>query len=262
MLIGGLLGLAQTASAVEADAWKGSRWQVVIEESTPTPLELSAAENESFRTRLLQLELLLKCSDVHPLGKKRAEVDCKADAVAMRATPRRPEPGAANNRSNQMVLDDLVSRLQGSVIRITVSRDGRVTTVDLPELSNGTRRESESREMLRRLVYDAVSGFSLEQPDELVEGAEWVEKNSALLRAPTEPATLGLSKTEHSVSLVDGAVVVQGQGSGTFTAPYVPWDFSYDGSFQTRGTSGTTTVTNPGFGGRAAPRRRGRTTGS
>jgi hypothetical protein len=221
-------GVAWATSPLD---WEGSRWLVEIEETTPTPLELSADDSVSFRTRALQLQVVLSCTDAKPFGKRRAEVDCRPEAVALRATPRRLTPGEAANPGNQQVLDDLVARLSSGVVRLTVTRDGRVPSVDLPELEARTRRDSESREVLRRLMFDLVSGFSLERPEDWATAEAWRERSSALLRAPTEPATLGMSKIDHVVAEVDGETVIQSRGAGTFTAPYVPWEYSYEGGF-------------------------------
>jgi hypothetical protein len=235
-------GAAAPVAGTPFEGWVGSRWHVSVEETTPTPLELSAEENVSFRTRALQMEVVFKCGEVRLMGKKRAEVDCKPEAMALRATPRRLEASEATNPGNQKVLDNIVKRLTSGVVRLTVSREGRVTTVDLPELSSDTRRESESREMLRRLMYDVVAGFSLERPEDWATAGGWREKTSALLRAPTEPATLGVSKLEHTVATVDGITVIQTEGSGTFTAPYVPWEYSYEGGFAKSGGTGASSV--------------------
>ena len=217
--------------------WEGSRWLIEIEETTPGPIELSAEDNKSFRTRAVQLQAVLACPTASRFGKKSAEIDCRVESIAIRATPRSTDPGEATNPDNLRVLVDMGARLQAGLLRITASTDGRITTVDLPNLQASNRRESESREVLRRLMFDAVSGFHLKRPDDWQTLGAWTEKNTALLRAPTEPASVGQSKTEHTVSTVDGITVIQSTGDGTFAAPYIPWEYSYDGQFAQHGTS-------------------------
>jgi hypothetical protein len=220
--------VAQAAPEATSSPWKGSRWFIEIEETTPSPIELSAEDNFSFRTRAVQVQAVLSCPKAEPLGKK-LEITCKIESLAWRSTPRTLQPDEALHPSNQPVLDSVVDRLQGTRVVFMLTPDGRVTTVDLPDVVANNRRESESREILRRVAYDLVAGFSLETPETLAAGSSWVEKNSALLRAPTEPALLGGTKTEHSLSQVEGVDVVQSTGSGSFTAPYIPWEFAYDG---------------------------------
>ena len=239
------LALAASAQSTPETAWPGSRWLVEIEETTPSPLELSAEENYSFRTRALQMQAVLACPKATPYGKL-VEVECRFESVALRATPRSLEPGEALNPHNQEVLTNMVGRLVGTRVVFETSADGRITSVDLPDVQAGNRRESESRETLRRLAFDVVSSFHLKRPDDWKSG--WTEKNSLLLRAPTSPASSGMSKIEHTVSNIDGATVLQSTGSGTFTAPYEPWEFGYDGKITTFGSAGTSSGKSGGVG--------------
>ncbi|MEQ1503576.1 MAG: hypothetical protein ABMB14_15165 [Myxococcota bacterium] len=236
---------AQAAEPVAG--WTGSRWMVEIEETTPSLVELSAAENFSFRTRALQIQAALNCPEVHPIGKNVSEVDCKVESLAIRATPRTLSPQEATNPANAKVLADVVARLERKRIVLTVNVDGRVSSVDLPDLEASNRRESESREVLRRLMFDLVAGFDLKRPEDWKAG--WIERNSPLLRAPTEPASIGLSKTHHTVSTVEGNTVVESTGSGSFTAPYIPAEFDYQGKFATQGKDAGSSVSRvPGQG--------------
>src|SRR5688572_20633481 len=120
----GWLVVAASAQSASDSGWPGSRWLIEIEETTPSPLELSAAENYSFRTRALQVQAVLVCPKVAPLGKGK-EVECTFEAVALRATPRTLDPGEALNPKNPEVLTDLVSRLVGTRVRFGTSVDGR-----------------------------------------------------------------------------------------------------------------------------------------
>lgn len=228
--------LAASAQSTPETAWPGSRWLVEIEETTPSPLELSAEENYSFRTRALQMQSVLACPKATPLGKN-LEVECRFESVALRATPRSLDPGEALNPHNPEVLTNMVGRLAGTRVVFVMSPDGRVVTVDLPDIEVGNRRESESRETLRCLAFDVVSSFHLKRPEDWKGG--WTEKNSLLLRAPTRPASSGMSKTEHSVSQIEGQTVIQSTGSGTFTSPYEPWEFNYNGKITSFGNTGT-----------------------
>lgn len=239
------LVLSAHAQSASDSGWPGSRWLVEIEETTPSPLELSAEENYSFRTRALQVQAVLACPKVNPLGKN-SEVECTFEAVALRATPRSLDPNEALNPHNPEVLTNMVARMVGTRLVFITSEDGRVTAVDLPDVEARNRRESESRETLRRLAFDMASSFHLKRPADWQAG--WTEKNSLLLRAPTQPSSTGMSKTRHAVDVIDGATVVQSTGSGTFTSPYIPWEYSYEGKITTFGSSGTSSVPRGGLG--------------
>jgi hypothetical protein len=229
------LAAAAPASTVDlTPQWAGSRWLLAVEETTPSPVELSAEENFSFRTRALQVEAVLECPTAQAAGKQ-IDVACTLGAVALRATPRTLARNEALNPGNQKVLESIVARLQGQSVLLRVTQDGRVLTVDLPGLPAGTRRESDSREILRRVVFDLVAGFHLRRPADWQGG--WQEKNTVLLRAPTQPGSSGLSQVTHSVVVVEGTTVVQAEGEGTFTSPYEPWEFSYAGRMSQRGSN-------------------------
>src|SRR5262245_47652820 len=199
---GRMFWLVPAAFAADpASIWAGSRWSLAIEETTPAPVELSAEENYSFPTRAIQVEAVMSCPSA-TAGAKQIEVSCTLDAIAVRATPRTLSPAEATNPANERVLDSIISRLQGTTVAIIVGHDGRLVDVDLPAITVRTRRESESRESLRRLVFDLVAGFHLRHPEDWTGG--WTEKNTALLRAPTQPASSGLSMMKNSVSQVNG----------------------------------------------------------
>ncbi len=203
------------------EAWSGSRWHVQVEETTPVPIELSAVQNLSFRTRAVQWDAVLACGGVTPIGKKSVEIDCAFEALAMHATPRSLD-GAAP--SDHEVLKDMVARLSSTTVRLGLTRDGRLVSVDLPLLEANNRRESESREVLRLLVSDLVAPFHLRRPEVL--GETWEEKGSELLRAPTQSVSMGTSRIDHTLTVQDGHRIVQSVGEGTFSTPFEPWQFS------------------------------------
>jgi hypothetical protein len=213
---------AEDVSRAIRDAWVGTRWHVEIEETTPSPLELAAVADASFQTRALQISGVFSCGTVIPHGKKSAEILCDVDDVAMRATPRSLDQTAELTAANDAVLADLVARLRDGVVHVRVTTDGQVQSVGLEGVPETNRRESEQHEVLRRLMYDVFAAFHLRRDDGWQKG--WTERNSALLRAPTQPAGIASTVMAHVVSTIDGSVVVQSTGQGTFTSPYEPWE--------------------------------------
>jgi hypothetical protein len=218
--------LAQAADWT--DAWRGSRWHVELEETLPRGVTFAAEANRAFRTRAFQLDAVLDCPEVVPSGKSSALVQCRFEAVSLRATVRGTASGELFSEADTAVLTDTVRRLQSTRIEITLSEDGKVTAVDLMDLKGTTRWESESRETLRRMAWDLVAGLSLKRPADWEQG--WTEKNTPLMRAPLEPGGMGLSRTAHQYSVVEGTRVVASGGEGSFTAPYVPWESSFAGN--------------------------------
>lgn len=200
------------------DSWQGSRWHVLVEETLPAPVELAAEENLSFRTRGLQWEAVLACGEVTPIGRRTAEVDCRFEGVSLRATPRRE----MSREVDQQVLVTLVDRLLGARVRLGLKRDAGVSTVDLLDVAATTRRESDGREQLRRMVSDLVAPLQLARPP----GAEaWQERNASLVRPPGQANSTGTSRVHHQIVEHDGQVLVESSGTGAFTSPFVSWEW-------------------------------------
>jgi hypothetical protein len=216
-----LLSVAARATDVTS-AWTGTRWHIEIEETTPAPLELAAIEDASFQTRAVQVSGVFSCPTVRTFGKAKAEVRCVVDDLAMRATPRTVDQPTTVTASNNAVLADLVQRMRGATVLVTVTDDGRVETVALEGVPDTNRRESEQAEVLRRLMFDVFAGFHLRRDAGWKAG--WSEKASQLLRAPTQPQGMGSTRMDHAVSAIEGSTVVQSSGKGTFTSVYEPWE--------------------------------------
>jgi hypothetical protein len=231
-----LLAGITAASADSLDALEGSRWLFEVEETTPVPVELNADFNKTFRTRALQMRAVVSCPTMNRFGKKKADLDCVFEDVALIATPRFTDPRPDLVEAHNAVLTDLVRTLTGTRVMITMHVDGRLLAVDLPDAQGGNRRQNEIRENLRRLAADIVAGLHL-QREETVQG-DWVERNSQLVHPPAVGISRGVSRLDHAVSVVEGQTVVQTSGDGTFTTPFVPQEFDYSGKV------GTTTSQN------------------
>lgn len=232
-----VMGASPAHAADWTDAWRGSRWHVQLEETLPRGLMIAAEANRAFRTRAYQLDAVLDCAEVLPQGKGAALVRCGFTQLSMRATVRGEASAHLFTETDTKVLEDTVRRLQSTRVDVTITDDGKVTAVDLPDLKGTTRWESESRETLRRMAWDLVAGFSLKRPDDWKSG--WVEKNTPLLRPPLEPGSMGLSKTTHQYAVVEGTPVVSSGGEGSFTSQYIPWESSFEGnSINTPGQGG------------------------
>ncbi|MCA9491205.1 MAG: hypothetical protein KC621_14845, partial [Myxococcales bacterium] len=198
-------------------SWRDSRWHVLVEQTLPAPVELAAEENLSFRTRALQWEAILACDEVTPLGRRSAEVDCRFEGVSLRATPRK----ASVRDLDEEVLTSVVDRLLAARVRLGLNRDAGVSTVDLLDVAATTRRESDGREQLRRLVSDLVAPLRLaREADEQA----WTERNTALVRPCGQANSTGTSRVHHQRIEHDGQILVESSGTGTFTTPFVPYE--------------------------------------
>ncbi len=222
------LGAAEAVAAGWTDAWQGSRWHIDLEETLPSGVMLAAEENRAFRTRALQMTAVVACPEVTPVGKNNAALGCTFEALSVRAMVRGATAGDSFVETDNRTVADVARRLSAGRVEVTVTQDGRVTAVDLPDLKGTTRWESESRETLRRMAWDLVAGWSLKRPDDWEQG--WIEKNTPILRAPLEPGGMGLSRTTHQFSVVEGRKVVVSGGEGSFTAAYVPWESAFAGN--------------------------------
>ncbi len=216
------LGLAGTAHATDFLAWEGTRWLLEVEETVPVPLELSAQRNLTFRTKGVQIRAVVGCHDIRLQGRKAASIGCRIEDIAFQATPRSVDEGSEEVwETSQQVLDDMVRRTQGKTLEFVLTNKGRVIRVDVPDIEANNEYERQSREVLRQLATDLASGWDLQHTNW---NGTWTGTQSMVMRVPSQPQGLAASEIVHRASPLDGELVVQTIGRGTFTTAFEPWE--------------------------------------
>jgi len=90
------------------------------------------------------------------------------------------------------------------------------------DLADPGRTDPLTLQAARAITVDLMAGFHLQRL-EVPEGAAWEEKNSMLMRPPTQPMPLGLTKLAHQPLQHEGKSVLQTTGGGRYTSPYLSW---------------------------------------
>ena len=203
--------------------WDDTRWFVETEIGLPYPLMLQREENLEIRATALQIRGVIRCNKQDRLGRKRYEVDCVLEDVALQAIPFRNDRSKKKLGDGQLVLDQLDAKLTGAALQLQVSDDGRVTNVDLEGIPKFNERVSDIHETLRQILSRLVVGFDmkLRKGNQLNEG-KWVEYDSALMTMPTPPsiaATQGSSMVVHYLNRYEGHVLVQSIGKSLIVMP-------------------------------------------
>ncbi|NCG19540.1 MAG: hypothetical protein GWP91_11085 [Rhodobacterales bacterium] len=213
---------ATVAQATDFTAWQGTRWLLEVEEAVPVPLELSAVQNLTFRTKGIQIRAVIDCNTVEVLNKKSATISCLIEDIAFQATPRSldGDPEQAWKHSHA-VLEDMVARTQGKTLEFTLNHKGKLLRVDVPDIEARNEYERTSREVIRQLATDLVSGWDLEHNS--WEGT-WPATQTWLMRVPNRPVGLSAGEIVHRATNVEGDIIVQTIGRGTFTTSYEPWE--------------------------------------
>jgi hypothetical protein len=229
MLTPGLivLLLGGPAAADEAALWQDTRWVLEAESIVPVPIRLAAVTNTELLTKATQLRAVVHCDEAEAHGKKSTVVRCKFESVALKAVPHSDKPSQRELTNSQATVDDVVGRLKSGRLEFVRNHKGKITRVDVLDLSNGNSRERDSVEVLRLLATDLVMGFTMAAPPSGWEST-WGERNGPLFRVPAARQANTANNQVHVGAKVDGRLVVQTitQGTATMAIPYDAWELA------------------------------------
>ncbi len=203
--------------------WDDTRWLVETEIGLPYPMMLQREQNEEIRANAMQIRAILRCNKTAKLRRKRWEVDCVLEDVALQAVPFRNDRSKRKLEVGQKVLEELDAKLTDASMQLQVADDGRVTNVDLEGVDKSNARISDIQETLRQIMSRVVVGFDmkLRKGNQLHEG-KWTEYNSNLMTMPVPPSITGVSGTSmvmHYLNQYKGHVLVQSIGKGVIAMP-------------------------------------------
>lgn len=165
--------------------------------------------NHQARVTAFDLRMVADCAPGEPLGKRRYEVRCTVEDLALSAAGMAQEQGLL-----QPILDELDGTLTGSVVQLQVRADGRLSNIDLEEVDRLNRRVGRMNENLRLVVSRAFAGFDLPLP--VGEEKAWPQYDLWLMRAPAADGSTGASEVVHGVVRREaGLLWLQSEGRGT-----------------------------------------------
>ncbi len=202
--------------------WQNTRWWVGMELLYPPGLSMAATENKQFRTIALQVRAVLACDQSHKLGRKKIEVDCVIEDIALRATSVRRFKRESDRRLVQDVLDDLDASLTGASIQLQVNDRGAIVDVGLEQIDRSNRRLRLRAETMRQILQRLIYPFHMKLPKSGMREGQWVEYDSDLMTMPAATASQGHSMIVHYMNFYEGYLLVQDIGTGIVSVETPP----------------------------------------
>ncbi|MEQ1564907.1 MAG: hypothetical protein ABMA64_04665 [Myxococcota bacterium] len=201
--------------------WRGTRWLVQSDLVVPLGMIFSSDENTAFSTHMFQLRAVLACDIDGELSKKRAEVGCEVEDLAILPTSLRDWSTADQQARVNKILQTVDAQLTGITVQLQVDEGGGVTDFDLEGRDPDNLRERTALEAQRMVVARMVSGFHLRVPEAHRSGGEWAEYRSALMDMGSLVGSRGTSTLVHRLSSIDGKPILQsvGEGSAAISVP-------------------------------------------
>lgn len=186
------------------------RWLVKTEFRFPVAQWLSGGKNVELPTLSMRVRAVLDCDRDRPRGKRRWDVTCTIDDVALQAL--QPDMSYYDAR---LVLEEWDALLTGQTFELRVSEDREILATDLPATPPGNREARRRQEWVRQLAVRLLSPLQMELPDWVSTGSQWFEKRTRLLQMPTITAPFGITELVHHLDEIQGHWVVQSQGRST-----------------------------------------------
>lgn len=197
--------------------WDETRWFVQTEMWAPLGVWFASDQNLEFESNIFQIRAIVFCTKDEQLSKKKWQVDCKIEDIALRVTSARNWRREKDRTTVQTVLDEVDTKLTGKVIQLQVDERGGVTNFDLEGITTANQRERRTQETLRQIIQRTMAGFHLRIPDHAQRSGQWVEYNSELMEVPSLTSARGSSTLVHQVSPYQGLQIVQTVGEGTMS---------------------------------------------
>ncbi|MCB9681922.1 MAG: hypothetical protein H6733_10660 [Alphaproteobacteria bacterium] len=211
--------------------WDGTRWFVQTQIGMPLPYTFYAELNHEFDAIALDLRMVMGCEKTWRQGKKRYEVDCHIEDIALQGAGYHTVEAYGDE-----ILTALQAKLAGADLQLIVADDGRIVDVGLEGLETGRDRERAIKEQARMILVRAISGFHMKlPPHNQIRKGQWVEYDSTLFELPVTTnggldrpgSTASSSRTNtvfntmsgsyiiHQLDRYKGHLVVQSLGEGT-----------------------------------------------
>lgn len=198
--------------------WDETRWFVQSELWIPLGVHFASDQNRAFDSNIFQIRAVIFCEKDARLSKKRWEVTCKIEDIALLATTIRNWKRERDRAMVEEVLAEIDAKLTGKVVQLQVDENGGVTNFDLEGIETSNERERQNQETLRQVITRTMAGFHLRIPDHAQRSGQWVEYNSELMDMPSLTSSRGSTTMVHQVSPYKGNQIVQTVGEGIVSA--------------------------------------------
>jgi len=195
--------------------WDKTRWSILTEVKLTTPMQLDMSENQSMRVTAYQLRVVLACEKDWKISRGKWEVLCQIEDLGLQAVGWRGDADRLEN--NAEVLQEIHGRMAGAALQLQVTKDGRVSNVQLEGVEVGTRKERGIQETCRQLLLRMVAGFDMKlRKRNFLKTGQWVEYRSPLFDMPgSSRSNMSSALVVHQLDAYKGHLVVQSVGKGT-----------------------------------------------
>lgn len=195
--------------------WRETRWWVGMELLFPPGIPMDdGLANKNFRSIALQVKSIIACDERATLGRKRLEVACHIEDIALQSTSVDRWKKEKDKQLVQDVLDDIDAALTGARLELQVNERGAITNVGIEGLDTSNNRLRTRAENLRQILARLVYPFHMKLPKNGVKEGHWVEYDSDLMTMPSGFTNQGSSMIVHYMNFYKGYLLVQDIGAG------------------------------------------------
>ncbi|TVQ93398.1 MAG: hypothetical protein EA397_04580 [Deltaproteobacteria bacterium] len=209
---------------VEGLAWNWNdverRYHIQGSIFVPDWVWVRALNNLEVRANELHIELVATCEATEP-HKKRWNVDCNIDAVGLQVAAL-PRDARRKNETDSSRLDRILEewkeRLTDSTVRMQWRDNGRIRSINLPDLNRMNRRDGENIEIFRQIMVRTFSPLEIELPKKATDKGDrtWTEKQPLIAGFLTDAGSVGNVPTIHQIDAQRGSQVrIASSGKGT-----------------------------------------------
>jgi hypothetical protein len=202
-----LMLLPAVAGATEGLAWQWTAhlpltWALTAEVRLPQVWSFNAEENKDARISMFRFDSIIRCTTAEPAGKGKYELGCQAVDVRIAAAPLQADVGSLPG-----ILDEYDGLLLTHPIRLLVTDDGKVKTVDIDGISHNDKTVV-IEETLRLMLVRQFALIDLQLPKKGDDGGrKWKQSLGLAYQFPDIHGTMGIATTDHVVASTEGSVV-------------------------------------------------------
>lgn len=201
--------------------WDGTRWRLDSAVVLPLSVPMFAVNNFEIETVGFVVRLTTRCELADRAGPRR-RVNCTIQDAAVSLAPRQRTAKKAI-----AVVEEHRERMVGTVVRLQVHQDGRISSLTLGDEVTSPPRARMQFESVRQILWTAFAAFDLQLPDgPLTDGRKFVEESSRLwwipsfrnndqLRSMFSASAIGRGQIGHIIEARDVGHVIVGVGEGS-----------------------------------------------
>ena len=195
--------------------WDKTRWAIHTEVQLPQPMWLRKAFQYEMRVSAYQMRIVLACEKDWKISRGKWEILCDIERLGLQVVAWRGDQNRIER--NDSILKEIHSRMAGKTLQMQVTKNGRVSNIQLEGIDARNSKERAINESCRQLLMRLVAGFDMKlRRQNFLKTGQWVEYNSPLFDLPgASRANMGGALVVHQLDPYKGHIVVQSVGKGS-----------------------------------------------